>query len=1064
MKNLFRYFFMLILIGKFFTICTTAEAVTSKIKISEGIYVKEYWHNPIIAWESGNFDFWLEVENVTNENLEYAQLCVAVHNIGGNATLQDLICIDDLKLNAYSKRVVGAGRTYSLNVGPGTYQLIAKVKFGIYWYHISPKTSSQSNFVQFEVSEKPPVSYSWYEGSWGSCDNTCGYGSKYRTVKCKSSDGNYVSDSYCSGSKPSTQTNCYDTSGCRYEWHYGNWGQCSNNCGQGSQTRSATCKDQNGNVAQDYKCSGTPITTQNCTSDTGCIYNWSYGSWGQCSTTCGEGTQTRTATCKDQNGNLAQDYKCGTAVKSQTCTSDTGCKYNWVYGSWGQCSTTCGEGTQTRTATCKDQNGNLVQNNRCTLTPETSQICTSETGCNYQWNYGSWGECNNSCGVGIKTRTAQCKNQLGDIVKNEKCNGTPEISLQCEQYTYQWQESMWGLCNADCNSSGQKMRDVYCKRCDETKSNDINCTQSKPTTLQTCYNDCKIPLVLVNSHTNGQEVYEALITISGTASDSDGTIQKVQIKLNDGQWQDGIGTEKWSKQFELKKGNNLISLRSQDNDNQWSEEIAISIFFKLTEEPLIDVSNIQNVSANSGEIEIIVNNSGSGNLVWNASIDKAYRSWLNIKNGAFGSDGDSIIVSYHSNTGEQRTGRVVVIDDKAQNSPQYVDIIQDKSYALSDYNVWLVPKESSVAKNSNFQVEVHTSTLNQKLGSYQFVITFDTDMIDIDTTNVDKGVGSGKDGFFDVINDQEPGKLIINGFDMNGKDPGEDLHLLQLYFKTFSTIGSTNIELAVPTLTNELAETIGTLKGKGTTIQIIDFIIGDVNGNSDVTIADALLVARYSANLVVNSFIEVAADVNTDGKINIADALLIARKAAGLESYRKRYSKNSNNIVYLKLQPDMIEVEENNTFVVDINISTSDRKIGSYQFELTFDTTLLEVDTTMGDNGVEVGDNGFLSVVNTDNLKGTVIINGFNTYGIGPGDSLNIVKTNFRALKQTSESPTKININVKALTDEVALDIDNIDVTGSAINIITKSKPTQESSGGNGGDSGSGCFMSTILF
>ena len=58
--------------------------------------------------------------------------------------------------------------------------------------------------------------------------------------------------------------------------------------------------------------------------------------------------------------------------------------------------------------------------------------------------------------------------------------------------------------------------------------------------------------------------------------------------------------------------------------------------------------------------------------------------------------------------------------------------------------------------------------------------------------------------------------------------------------------------------------------------------VGDVNGDGDINIVDALLVARYAVQLPVSNFDEDAADVNCDGHINIVDALLIARKAVGL--------------------------------------------------------------------------------------------------------------------------------------------------------------------------------------
>ena len=59
--------------------------------------------------------------------------------------------------------------------------------------------------------------------------------------------------------------------------------------------------------------------------------------------------------------------------------------------------------------------------------------------------------------------------------------------------------------------------------------------------------------------------------------------------------------------------------------------------------------------------------------------------------------------------------------------------------------------------------------------------------------------------------------------------------------------------------------------------------LGDVSGDGQIDIIDALFVARYVAGLKVDNFNQAAADVNCDKSITILDALIIARKAAGLE-------------------------------------------------------------------------------------------------------------------------------------------------------------------------------------
>ena len=71
-------------------------------------------------------------------------------------------------------------------------------------------------------------------------------------------------------------------------------------------------------------------------------------------------------------------------------------------------------------------------------------------------------------------------------------------------------------------------------------------------------------------------------------------------------------------------------------------------------------------------------------------------------------------------------------------------------------------------------------------------------------------------------------------------------------------------------------------RNKGIFEYELQAVIGDVSGDGEITIVDALFVARHAVNLPVSNFDESKADVNCDGKVNIVDALLIARKAVGL--------------------------------------------------------------------------------------------------------------------------------------------------------------------------------------
>ncbi|MCB9371078.1 thrombospondin type-1 domain-containing protein [Candidatus Woesearchaeota archaeon] len=127
--------------------------------------------------------------------------------------------------------------------------------------------------------------YSWNVGSWGSCSAVCG-GIQTRSVSCQRNDGVIVADSFCSGVKPATSQSCGASSCNSFHWDAGSWGSCSVSCGGGIQSRSVGCYDSSNSLVSDSYCSGSkPSTSQSCNTQacTGnCVSHphWEYKCYG----------------------------------------------------------------------------------------------------------------------------------------------------------------------------------------------------------------------------------------------------------------------------------------------------------------------------------------------------------------------------------------------------------------------------------------------------------------------------------------------------------------------------------------------------------------------------------------------------------------------------------------------------------------------------------------------------------------------------------------------------------------------------------------------------------------
>jgi hypothetical protein len=133
------------------------------------------------------------------------------------------------------------------------------------------------------------------------------------------------------------------------------------------------------------------------------------------------------------------------------------------------------------------------------------------------------------------------------------------------------------------------------------------------------------------------------------------------------------------------------------------------------------------------------------------------------------------------------------------------------------------------------------------------------------------------------------------------------------------------------------------------------------------------------------------------------------------------------------IYPSTKTVNTNTLFDLDVRVDSGTKKLGAFGFTITFNQSLLNIDTTKGTNGVSAGVDGFISAVNTNNGAGKVIINGFNATGTGPGSNLRVLIIHFKALMSSGNA--NIGLTVSNLTDETGIKIGTPSGSGATVSI-----------------------------
>ncbi|XP_046398762.1 ADAMTS-like protein 1 isoform X4 [Ischnura elegans] len=249
---------------------------------------------------------------------------------------------------------------------------------------------------------------------WGPCSVTCGEGTRKREVLCKiflelSRTIAVLPDQQCQGPKPAESERCILPA-----------------CPIPSLSRIDNSRDVYGktyadNVAPGGTIQGNAPVIKVATGGRGGqeTYSWREQGFTHCSASCLGGVQDSIINCvRDYDQKVVSPYLCSLGTRpegiTRTC-NDHPCPPRWNYSDFQQCSKSCGLGIQTRDVNCIHEvtrgGGNtvVVPNSMCPQPPPPDRQYCNVLDCPVRWHLTEWTKCSKSCGVGYKTRKAECK-------------------------------------------------------------------------------------------------------------------------------------------------------------------------------------------------------------------------------------------------------------------------------------------------------------------------------------------------------------------------------------------------------------------------------------------------------------------------------------------------------------------------------------------------------------------------------------------------------------------------------------------------------------------------------
>ncbi|XP_055670315.1 A disintegrin and metalloproteinase with thrombospondin motifs 13 isoform X4 [Falco peregrinus] len=239
-----------------------------------------------------------------------------------------------------------------------------------------------------------PCLYRWKMSQIGECSALCGTGVAQQNLTCvqfRDGSESVVDDSLCPAEeKPLSIVPCV-VNVCPLGWD----------------------KEEDAQLLQTSESLG-HIQLENRT-----VYVWSPLA-GECSVSCGRGkTQVQYVCVAFDTKEETQEENCHPVPKPESrmevCDLRP-CPPRWKVTPAGPCSSSCGPGLAVQLVTCVQiHHGKevLLEERLCPVAekPLTRVPCVIRM-CSYEWSFSEWSECSTSCGNGIQTRQDFCLNPL----------------------------------------------------------------------------------------------------------------------------------------------------------------------------------------------------------------------------------------------------------------------------------------------------------------------------------------------------------------------------------------------------------------------------------------------------------------------------------------------------------------------------------------------------------------------------------------------------------------------------------------------------------------------------